>query len=56
LDDLIDFLPMWNEKISDDIIWPKHSKMIEKYKPFLNYDRTKFKRILKEKLLETQES
>jgi hypothetical protein len=56
LNDLINFLPMWNKKISDDIIWPKHSKMIEKYKPFLNYDRTKFKRILKEKLLENQES
>jgi hypothetical protein len=56
LDDLMNFMPMWQKKIADDVVWPKYSKIIEKYRPFLNYDRPKFRQILKEKMLEKQES
>ena len=34
----------------NDVIWSKVSLKISKYKPFLRYDREKFKRILKEKV------
>ena len=48
LNDIMNFLPMWNKKISDDIIWPNWRLKCEKYAPFVTYDKTKFKNILKE--------
>jgi hypothetical protein len=52
MDDIMNFLPMWSKKIKDDIIWPDWEMKILKYKPFLNYDKVKFKAILKEKIKE----
>jgi hypothetical protein len=52
MDDIMNFLPMWSKKIEDDIIWPDWEMKILKYKPFLNYDKVKFKAILKEKIKE----
>ena len=43
LNDILKFLPMWNEKIDDDIIWPQWETKIKKYTPFLHYDKEKFK-------------
>lgn len=50
LDDIMNFIPMWSKKVSDDIIFPEFVIKCEKYKPFLNYDKVKFKKLLKEKL------
>lgn len=56
LDDILGFLPMWNKKIYDDVVWPSWRNKIEKYKPFIDYDRTKFKAILKELMNEYAEA
>jgi hypothetical protein len=52
LNDIMKFFPMWNKKIDDDIVWPDFKMKCEKYTPFLNYDKVKFKAILKEKIKE----
>lgn len=52
LNDLMGFFPMWKKKIVDDIIWPNWQLKIEKYTPFINYDKVKLKSILKESIHE----
>jgi hypothetical protein len=52
LDDLMNFFPMWEKEIYDDIVWPNFKIKCMKYKPFLHYDKNKFKQILKEKIKE----
>jgi len=52
LNDLMGFFPMWKKKIVDDIIWPNWQLKIEKYTPFIHYDKQKFKNILKENIYE----
>jgi hypothetical protein len=52
LNDIMNFFPMWNRKISDDIIWPNWCLKCEKYTPFVTYDKVKFKNILKEVIAE----
>ena len=52
LNDIMNFLPMWSKKITDDIIWPTHKRKMEKYTPFISYDKNKFINILKESLKE----
>jgi hypothetical protein len=52
LDDIMNFFPMWNKKISDDIIWPTYRDKCLRYKPFIQYDKEKFKTILKESIKE----
>lgn len=56
LNDIMNFFPMWNKKIDDDILWPDFKIKCEKYSPFLNYDKVKFKEILKEKIKEYAEA
>ena len=55
LNDLMGFFPMWEKKIADDIIWPNWKLKLEKYTPFINYDKVKIKNILKEKIKENAE-
>jgi hypothetical protein len=52
LDDLMNFFPMWEKEIYDDIVWPNFKMKCVKYKPFLHYDKNKFKQILKERIKE----
>jgi len=52
LDDLMNFFPMWQKEIYDDIVWPNFKLKCEKYKPFVSYDKNKFKQILKERIKE----
>ena len=42
----------WRPRIKDDIIWPEWLRKIQKYSPFLHYDKDKVKSILKEKVKE----
>lgn len=50
LNDMLNFLPMWTRKISDDIRWPQYRRKIVKYSPFIQYDKEKFKVLLKKVL------
>ena len=52
LDDIMNFFPMWQKEIYDDIVWPNFKMKCQKYKAFLHYDKEKFKQILKEKIKE----
>jgi hypothetical protein len=56
LNDILKFFPMWDKKIDDDIVWPDFKMKCEKYTPFLNYDKVKYKAILKEKIKEYAEA
>lgn len=50
MNDFIQFADKFNKYYEDDVIWPKVSLKMKKYRPFLRYDRDKMKLILKEKV------
>jgi hypothetical protein len=52
LNNIMKFIPMWNKQIYDDIVWPSWCRKIEKYTPFIQYDKNKFLHILKKKIHE----
>jgi hypothetical protein len=52
LDNIMNFFPMWEKEIYDDIVWPNFKMKCVKYRPFLYYEKEKFKEILKEKIKE----
>ena len=52
LNTFIDYEQKWNVAYNDDFLWNKHSSLIKKYTPFLEYDKTKLKNILKDKIKE----
>jgi hypothetical protein len=52
LNNLMKFLPIWKEKIVDDIVFPNCEMLIRKYSPFVLYDENKCKLLLKEKIEE----
>jgi hypothetical protein len=47
LNSILNFFPMWTNKIKDTIIWPSHRMRLLKYNAFLNNDNTKYKIILR---------
>jgi uridine kinase len=51
LDGFIHFMDKYDSFYGEnDLLWPKVGMKIQKYRPFLQYDREKFKEILKDKL------
>ena len=48
LNDLVEFFPFWDEQIKEKIIWHSIKFKALKYKSFMKYDKTKFKKITKE--------
>jgi hypothetical protein len=52
LNDIMGFVPMWDKKVDDDIIYPEWSRKIIKYTPFIDFDKAKYTNILKQKLRE----
>ena len=46
IDDLTNVFSYWSKKVLDKIIFPDILNRCNKYKPFLNYDKTKMKNIL----------
>lgn len=46
LTDLTKCLPYWNKKISDTIVYGDINRTVVKYRPFLDYDKVKTKKIL----------
>jgi hypothetical protein len=51
LNAILQFLPMWDKKITDTIRWPDYRQRIVKYAAFLPHDVVKYKLILKKVLL-----
>lgn len=47
LNRLLNFLPSWDKKINDTIHYPNVSRRIKKYTPFIQFEPTKYKIILK---------
>lgn len=47
LNDQLHFFPYWDKMIIDPIIYPKFRDKCVKYAPFIQYDRAKFKKIIK---------
>jgi hypothetical protein len=54
LNNIFDFIRIWDKKISDDIIYPKVSRKIRKYGAFLAVNVDKYKQLTKETLLAAQ--
>jgi hypothetical protein len=52
LNNIFDFIRIWDKKISDDIIYPKVSRKIRKYGAFLSVDTKKYKELTKKILLD----
>ena len=50
LNDFIGFMDKFDKKMADDFLWPKFSVKARKFRPFVEYDKDKIKKILKEKL------
>lgn len=49
LEDLAGFSKYWNKHIVETVIWPDIHNKILKYKPFVKYDKEKFRKIVVEK-------
>ena len=47
---IFNFIPIWDKKIHDDIIYPKISMKIRKYGAFLNVDVKKYTELTKKVL------
>lgn len=50
LNTLLGFVPMWSNKIADTIRWPEYRRKILKYSPFIEFDKTRYKLILKKSI------
>lgn len=51
LDSVLNFLPYWKKYINDSVVFPDHARKLQKYKPFVRFERTKMKQIMKERWL-----
>ena len=45
MNEFLRFLPKWEEDIKDEFVWPKIKLKLFKYRSFLEYDRSKFKKV-----------
>ena len=54
LEDLLSFSKQLNKDISETVLWPKLCDRIERYRPFLHYNITKYRITLRNKLKELQ--
>jgi hypothetical protein len=51
LDDILGFTRKWDKEIEDPVLYPEVAVKIRKYRPFLTYDKPKYRKILKEIVL-----
>lgn len=49
LNSLCKFFKYWSRNIEEDLIWPPVKFKCKKYKPFLDFDQTKYKKIVVDK-------
>jgi len=47
---ILNFIPDWDKQITEKFVWPQFRNKILKYTPFLEVDKTKFRKILRDKL------
>jgi hypothetical protein len=47
LNKILNFLPRWDKQITDTIHYPTVSRTMKKYSPFMKYDVTKYKLLLR---------
>lgn len=50
LNSLVKYIPDFDKKINEPVVWPEVRKKVVKYEPFLSIDKNKYKRILIDKL------
>ena len=43
LNDIADFFPYWDKRLANNPLWEEQKKTFEKYRPFVRYDKNKFK-------------
>ena len=48
LDQVLSFIKNWNKEIKENIVWPKIAHKVAKLKPFIQYNLTECKLIMKE--------
>lgn len=46
LADLVNAIPYWDNKLEYDPVWEEIGLKVRKYKPFINYDKEKYKKIV----------
>lgn len=51
LDDILGFMKHWNKQIADPVVWPTIFRKALKYRPFLGYDKGKYRTVLKDRFL-----
>ena len=51
--DITNCIGHWEKNISDTIVFPDINKLVRKYRPFLDYDKQKTRKILLDKYIET---
>ena len=51
LNSILQFLPMWDRKITDTIRWPDYRQSLMKYASFLTFDTVKYKLLLRKIIL-----
>ena len=49
LNDMCKFFRYWNKHIEEQVVWPGIYKQCKKYKPFIQYDMDKLKKIVVDK-------
>ena len=48
LDQVLSFIKNWNKEIKENIVWPKIAHKVARLKPFIKYNITECKLIMKE--------
>lgn len=49
-DKLYDIVNIFDKSIDDNIVWPDISRLVKKYKPFLNIDKEKFNELIRKRV------
>ena len=52
LNQILDFIPQFDKKITEQLIWKDVRRTVLKYSPFVSVDMVKYKNTLKEKVLD----
>ncbi|MAD23565.1 MAG: hypothetical protein CMO44_05260 [Verrucomicrobiales bacterium] len=48
LDSVLDFIKVWDKEITEKVVWPDLSRKLKKMRPFISYNKTQAKLIMKE--------
>ena len=54
LDKILNFIPQFDNKITEHLVWKDVRRTVLKYAPFITVDTVKYKHTLKEKVLDHQ--